>query len=189
MGSTSSSTSQPLSRDEIAKFSKTLTLNQMVGIFGHECDRGQDDDQHQYQQNSSSPSPFNFWLCRVEEKSRFLKNHEQFEDSLLNCYGTNSKSGIFYFWLIRGLGSDNDFSSSLYEIKAPSKKEVSAFSQRAVLNFLVSEKSEQERRAPVMDENVFMPKELVESGIALIDEEKVGNYYAKQVMKEFMMRE
>lgn len=146
MGSilSSSSTSPEFSGSSISNFkdnsnqlcqlSNKLKLGQTLAIFGEEV---LDDDEHD--DKLSSPDRFNFWLCRVEEK---MSVHSQQDDCHISCYGTNSRSGIFYFWLLRDFHQQQNeqdepksstlSSTSKYNFRRPTEEEVHKFSDNAI---------------------------------------------------------
>jgi hypothetical protein len=115
---------------------------------------------------------FNFWLCRVEDKRKvkvvLIDDEEQkrkeieVEDSLFNCYGSDSKSGLLYFWLLQ------DY-NSVYRVKPFTEKQSSSTSF-----------------------DFPLPPRLYETGIheynVATKEENMYNKYGMKVMNDFLMK-
>jgi hypothetical protein len=126
--------------DALRNLSSSLKQGQTFAMFGEEVDQ---------EDNNTKRNNFNFWLCRVEEKAPVsilnekTNELEKAEDSHISCYGSHTKSGIFYFWLLRDFyyqreqegekgAETNSSKGSQYNFRRPSEEEVKAFSTAAI---------------------------------------------------------
>jgi hypothetical protein len=145
MGNSESQSSADVSNfkdhfDALRTLSSSLKQGQTFAMFGEEVDQ---------EENYTKRNNFNFWLCRVEEKAPVsilnekTNELEKTEDAHIACYGAQTKSGIFYFWLLKDFfrqgehegenGAEADSSKGTkYKFRRPSEGEVKAFAAAAI---------------------------------------------------------